>query len=108
MTQLYDFCHEHLVIPNGSNRHDLPAILAHIKATKIAYCFLLMYACIISTHVYHDIVFVYICNGYRIWIINKHFRNSEHHLLSSMSSGEHPLRVGTLTRHSIILQHITL
>ena len=25
----------------------------------------------------------------------KHFRNGEHHLLSSMSSGEHPLRVGT-------------
>ena len=35
------------------------------------------------------------CNGYRIWIINKQFRNSEHHLLSSMTSGEHPLRVGT-------------
>ena len=36
-----------------------------------------------------------ICNRYGIWIINKHFRNSEHHLMSSMSSGEHPLRVGT-------------
>ena len=40
-------------------------------------------------------LFRYMCNGYRDWIINKHFRNSEHHLLSSMSSGEHPLRVGS-------------
>ena len=43
----------------------------------------------------HKIQYIHECNGYKIWIVNKHFRNSEHHLLSSMSSGEHPLRVGT-------------
>ena len=36
-----------------------------------------------------------LCNGYRIWIIKQALRNSEHHLLNSMSSGEHPLIVGT-------------
>ena len=35
------------------------------------------------------------CNRYRIWIIKQTLRNSEHHLLNSMSSGEHPRRVCT-------------
>ena len=45
------------------------------------------------------------CSGYRDWIINKHFRNSEQHVLSSMSSGEHPLRAGIhdITTHNIYI-----
>ena len=94
--------------PQGSTpvRRELPATTRGCSATSIHLLWTITYEMPILTTVAHTnrqhcpivtrVLYDYcVCNGFRDWIINKHFRNSEHHLLSSMSSGEHPLRVDT-------------